>query len=350
MKPERKSPGNTVLVTGGAGYIGSHTTRQLLESGFKVVVLDNLYSGFEWAIPPAAAFHRGDAGDSDLLAGIFSQHDVCAVIHFAGHIVVPESVGDPLKYYHNNVAVSQRLASACLRAGVRQFIFSSSAAVYGIPAANPVAESMPTEPINPYGTTKLVTEWMLRDLAEAARRSGADASERFRYVALRYFNVAGASADGSLGQATPQATHLIKVACEAACGTRKGITVFGTDYETPDGTCIRDYIHVDDLAAAHIRALQHLLDGGESEIFNCGYGHGFSVREVLETVKRVSGVDFAVTEGERRAGDPPALVADSRRIQRQLGWHPRRDDLELICRSAYDWECRLSSGRDSELP
>ncbi len=332
-----RQPG--VLVTGGAGYIGAHTAHQLLEAGFRVVIVDNLYSGFRWAIPRSATFYEGDAGDAALVQQIMARHDIAAVIHFAGHIVVPESVEDPLKYYRNNAVVSQRLISACLQSGVGRFIFSSSAAVYGIPRRNPVAEDAATAPINPYGTTKLITEWMLRDVADAPSTAAAD--DGFRYVALRYFNVAGARLDGTLGQATPAATHLIKVACEAACGRRPAVTVFGTDYDTDDGTAIRDFIHVEDLAAAHVEALRYLLDGGPAVVLNCGYGHGFSVREVLACVRAVSGVPIVVEEGPRRAGDPPALIADSRRIRELLGWRPRFDDLEVICGSAYRWEQHL---------
>ncbi len=321
----------SVLVTGGAGYIGSHTARQLVAAGHRVVVVDNFYSGHRWAVPPEAELVEGNAGDPALLAGLFRRRRVDAVIHFAGHIVVPESVADPAKYYRNNTLASLALMQACREAGVGAFLFSSSAAVYGIPARLPAAEDAPTAPINPYGRSKLMTEHMLEDLAAAS--GGA-----FRYVALRYFNVAGAALDGRLGQATPEATHLIKVACEAACGRRPGVQVFGTDYDTPDGTCIRDYIHVEDLAAAHLAALDALLDGMDSAVFNCGYGRGYSVREVLDTLRRVSGVDFPVAETGRRPGDPPALVADNRRILAGLPWRPRHDDLELICRTAYAWE------------
>ncbi|MBT59117.1 MAG: UDP-glucose 4-epimerase GalE [Acidiferrobacteraceae bacterium] len=326
-----------ILVTGGAGYIGSHTSRQLIEAGYSVTVVDNLYSGHRWAIPDEATFIEGDVGDHPLMESVLKERKINAVVHFAGHIVVPESVSDPLKYYSNNALNSGRLIAACQEAGVEHFVFSSTAATYGAPQVTPIDEQVRTEPINPYGRTKLITEWMLEDIAHAANRSP------FRYIALRYFNVAGASLDTTLGQATAEATHLIKVACEAATGQRESITIFGTDYETDDGTCIRDYIHVEDLAGAHLNALTWLLKGGDSQVLNCGYGHGYSVREVIETVKAVSGVDFEVVEGSRRAGDPPELIADSSRIRERLGWTPNLDNLEIICRTAWKWEQKLSS-------
>jgi len=281
-------------------------------------------------VPASATLVEGDAGDASVLNEILAKSDISGVIHFAGHIVVPESVENPLKYYGNNVGVSQNLASACVANGVNRLIFSSSAAVYGMPEIIPAHEDVPTAPINPYGATKLITEWMLRDLSAS--------NPDFKHIALRYFNVAGAHSSGEIGQATPAATHLIKIASQAAVGARDKVTVFGTDYDTADGTCIRDYIHVEDLAQAHLLALEHLLGGGDSAVFNCGYGHGYSVRDVLDTVKRVSGVDFTVEEGPRRAGDPPELVADNSRIRAALGFAPARDDLELICRSAVEWE------------
>ena len=326
-----------ILVTGGAGYIGSHTSRQLIEAGYSVTVVDNLYSGHRWAIPDEATFIEGDVGDHPLMESVLKERKINAVVHFAGHIVVPESVSDPLKYYSNNALNSGRLIAACQEAGVEHFVFSSTAATYGAPQVTPIDEQVRTEPINPYGRTKLITEWMLEDIAHAANRSP------FRYIALRYFNVAGASLDTTLGQATAEATHLIKVACEAATGQRESITIFGTDYETDDGTCIRDYIHVEDLAGAHLNALTWLLKGGDSQVLNCGYGHGYSVREVIETVKAVSGVDFEVVEGSRRAGDPPELIADSSRIRERLGGTPNLDNLEIICRTAWKWEQKLSS-------
>lgn len=324
----------SVLVTGGAGYIGSHTTRQLIEAGHQVVVLDNLYSGHRWAVHKDADFCEGNIGDTDLVSTLINQYRIDTVVHFAGHIVVPESVSDPLKYYDNNVAGSLNLIQCSIDGGVGQFVFSSSAAVYGMPATSPVDESVTPKPINPYGSTKLITEWTLADLAAAA--------DGFRYVALRYFNVAGAHDDGTLGQATPEATHLIKVACEAATGKRDGMSIFGDDYDTRDGTCIRDYIHVEDLARAHLHALDYLHEGGESIALNCGYGRGYSVREVVETVKQVSEMDFPVRQEGRRAGDPAQLVADNTLIREIFGWKPERDNLEQICRSACLWEQRMA--------
>jgi UDP-glucose 4-epimerase len=326
-----------VLVTGGAGYIGSHTARQLVEAGHRVTVLDNFYSGHRWAVPAQATLVEGDVGDAALVERVLREQGIQAVIHFAGHIVVPESVTDPSKYYRNNTVASFNLIRACEENGVDKFIFSSSAAVYGMPEALPISEHTPTEPINPYGRSKLMTEWMLRDVAAGFQARG-ESEGALRYVALRYFNVAGASLDGKLGQATPEATHLIKVACEAACGKRDKVTIYGADYDTADGTCIRDYIHVEDLAAAHLVALEYLDGGGASQVLNCGYGSGFSVRQVLDTVKQVSGVAFTVEEGARRAGDPPALIANADRIRRLFDWTPRYQDLELICRTAYAWE------------
>lgn len=330
-----------ILVTGGAGYIGSHTTRQLLEAGYEVVVVDNLYSGNRWAVPENAIFAHHDAGETKVICELIRKHQITAVIHFAGHIVVPESLSNPAKYYGNNVATSLNLLNACRQTGVRYFIFSSSAAVYGIPEEVPVNEEAHTAPINPYGFSKLITEWMLRDIGNSDQINDIPPDQRFSYVALRYFNVAGAALDGSLGQATPNATHLIKVACEAACAKRNNISIFGTDYGTQDGTCVRDYIHVEDLARAHVVALRYLLSGGESQTLNCGYGHGFSVREVLDMVKKVSRKQFHVIEAERRPGDPPVLVADKKKIHEILGWIPEYDDLELICESAYKWENKL---------
>jgi len=334
-----------ILVTGGAGYIGSHTSRQLVNAGCNVVVVDNFYSGNRWAVPKEATLIEGDAGDLDLMSRLLSVHHIEAVIHFAGHIVVPESVADPLKYHRNNTCCSLNLIDACIRCGIHNFVFSSSAAVYGIPTQIPVPETAETAPINPYGRSKLMTEWMLEDTANSFPSTPETATlqqDRFRYVALRYFNVAGASQDGSLGQATPNASHLIKVACEAACGKRESIAIYGTDYPTPDGTCIRDYIHVEDLAQAHLVALSHLFAGGSSEILNCGYGTGFSVREILNAVKKVSGVQFKIIETERRAGDPPALISNPQRIKKLFAWQPTLQDIHLICETAYKWEKRLN--------
>lgn len=324
-----------ILVTGGAGYIGSHTVRQLLAAGYHVVVLDDLSTGHRWAVSPRAALVVGNAGDKALVGALIEEHSVGAVVHFAGSIVVPESVADPLKYYGNNSAASRNLIEVCLEREVERFVFSSTAAVYGIPEKLPVAETAPTRPINPYGRSKLITEWMLEDVAASPAARG------FRHVILRYFNVAGASLDRTLGQATEAATHLIKVACEAACGVREKVTVFGTDYPTPDGTCIRDYIHVEDLARAHLDALRFLEKGGASDTFNVGYGRGFSVREVLRAVERASGVTLRVEDGPRRPGDAAQLVAESSKIKKLLGWKPTHDDLDVICATAYQWETKL---------
>ena len=336
---------DAVLVTGGAGYIGSHTVRRLVAEGRRVVVLDDFSTGQRWAVPAQAVVLTGDAGDQALVGGLIEEHAVGAVVHFAGSIVVPESVSEPLKYYRNNAGASRNLIEVCVEKSVRNFVFSSSAAVYGIPDQQPVSESAPLRPINPYGTTKLITEWVLRDVVASLAQRGAMKDSGFRYAALRYFNVAGASLDGTLGQATPAATHLIKVACEAACGVRDKVTVFGTDYPTPDGTCIRDYIHVEDLARAHLDALAYVDRGGASDSFNCGYGRGFSVREVLKAVQRVSGVRLPIKDGPRRPGDPPELVAESSRIRKALAWKPKHDDLEVICSTAYKWEAKLQAQR-----
>jgi UDP-glucose 4-epimerase len=326
---------DSVLVTGGAGYIGSHTVRQLVAAGYRVVVLDDLSTGHRWAVAPQATLVVGNAGDAALAGALIEQHGVRAVVHFAGSIVVPESVVDPLKYYGNNTAASRSLIEACVAKGVARFIFSSTAAVYGMPERLPVAETAPTRPINPYGKSKLVTEWMLHDVA------ASPAGRSFKHVILRYFNVAGAALDGTLGQATKDATHLIKIACEAACGVREKVTIFGKDYPTADGTCIRDYIHVEDLARAHLDALRYLEQGGAPDTFNCGYGRGFSVREVLSTVEKVSGRKLRIEEGARRAGDPVQLVAEAGKIREVLGWGAKHDDLATICASAYQWEIAM---------
>lgn len=322
----------TVLVTGGAGYIGSHMVLELLDSGESVVVLDNLSTGFRWAVPTNATLVVGDVGDQDLVRSIVRKHGVKAIIHFAGSIVVPESVADPLGYYHNNTVKSRALMEVAVEMGIEQFIFSSTAAVYGNPSEVPVREDAELKPMSPYGSSKLMTEIMLADVARA---------HNFRYVALRYFNVAGADPQGRTGQSTPNATHLIKVACEAALGKRPCIEVFGTDYPTEDGTCIRDYIHVTDLVRAHRAALRHLRDGGDSEIFNCGYSKGFSVLQVIDAVKRVSGADFEVRNAPRRAGDPAAIVAASEKIRVHLGWRPELDKLETIAAQALAWESHM---------
>lgn len=299
-------------------------------------MLDDLSTGFRWAVPDAAIFVQGDVNDSVLVTQTVQQYGIDAVIHFAARIVVPDSVADPLGYYLANTVKTRALLEAVVAAGVPHFIFSSTAAVYGMVGTEPVDEDAALNPISPYGRSKLMSEWMMRD---------AGAAFPLHYVALRYFNVAGADPQGRSGQSTAGATHLIKVACEAALGKRSGLHVFGTDYETPDGTCLRDYIHVSDLAAAHLDALAHLRAGGESGIFNCGYGRGYSVLEVVETVKAVSGVDFPVTYSPRRAGDPAAIVAASDRIQAQLGWSPKLDDLPTIVAHALDWERSLAQPR-----
>lgn len=322
----------SVLVTGGAGYIGSHMVLELVDAGEQVVVLDNLSTGFRWAVSPKATLVVGDAGDEELVRTIIRKHSVEAIIHFAGSIVVPESVADPLGYYLNNTVKSRSLMAAAVFAGVKHFIFSSTAAVYGNPKENPVSETAVPAPMSPYGSSKLMTETMLADTSRA---------HDFRYVALRYFNVAGADPEGRSGQSTPRATHLIKVACETALGKRTHMDVFGTDYPTPDGTCIRDYIHVKDLARAHVSALTHLRKGGASDIFNCGYSKGFSVHDVIAAVKKVSGVDFDVRMVARRPGDPAAIVAASGKIRGQLGWKPQHDDLEKIVAQALAWEKNL---------
>jgi len=323
----------TVLVTGGAGYVGSHMVHALVDAGERVVVLDNLTTGFDWALAPGAALVVGDAGDQARVAALVAEHGVDTVIHFAASIVVPESVRDPLGYYRNNTANSRALIETAIKEGVRHFIFSSTAAVYGNPARVPVREDDPTVPTSPYGSSKLMTETMLRD---------AGAAHGLRHVILRYFNVAGADPLGRTGQSTAQATHLIKVALETALGRRPRMRVFGTDYPTPDGTCIRDYIHVCDLVAAHCEALAYLRGGGTSATLNCGYGRGCSVLEVIETVKRVSGVDFEVELAARRPGDPAHLVAACERIRSTLGWRPRFNDLETIVTHALAWERRLA--------
>ena len=322
---------STILVTGGAGYIGSHVARQLGERGEKLVTLDNLSTGFRGAVLHGT-FVQGDTGDAALVSRLLAEHGVDTVMHFAAHIQVPESVANPLKYYRNNTANTRTLLECSVAAGVRHFVFSSTAAVYGMPAGGTADENSPTVPINPYGWSKLMSEQMLRDVA---------AVNPLRYVALRYFNVAGADPGGRIGQSTPEATHLIKVACQHAVGKRPGIEIFGTDYDTPDGTCVRDYIHVEDLAAAHLRALDYLREGGASATLNCGYGRGFSVREVLGEVERVAGKRLQVTESGRRAGDPPQLVAAARRIRDTLGWKPEHEDLPGIVATALAWERRL---------
>jgi UDP-glucose 4-epimerase len=326
----------SILVTGGAGYIGSHMVLELVDAGEKVVVLDDLSTGVAASVPEGAVFVRGDAGDRALALRLIAELRVEAIAHFAAKIVVPDSVADPLGYYLGNTMKSRNLIEAAVHAGVDKVIFSSTAAVYGNPRENPVGEEARPDPVSPYGRSKLMTEWMLED---AGRAHG------LRYVALRYFNVAGADPKGRAGQSTPRATHLVKVAVQAALGARPFLEVFGTDYPTPDGSCLRDYIQVTDLARAHLSALAHLRGGGASLTLNCGYGRGFSVLEVIEVVKRVSGVDFEVRLSPRRDGDPAAIVAKADRIRAELGWAPRHDDLAAIVEQALAWEKRLIDQR-----
>jgi UDP-glucose 4-epimerase len=323
-----------VLVTGGAGYIGSHAVLALLDAGWKVTVIDNLTTGFRWAVPAQAAFAQGDIADQDLLARLIDEREIGAIIHFAGSVVVPESVENPLKYYENNTAKSRSLIESAVKGGVGHFIFSSTAATYGIPEVVPVIETSRTQPINPYGWSKLMTERMLADVA---------AAHPLNFCALRYFNVAGADPKGRSGQSTAGATHLIKVAVEAAIGKREGVSVYGTDYDTPDGTGVRDYIHVSDLAAAHVLALEKLVeDPAASHIMNCGYGRGFSVLEVLDAVDRVTNVRVERRLEARRAGDPDSLVADNAKILATLPWQPKLDDLDTIVADALAWERKLA--------
>jgi len=317
-----------VLVTGGAGYIGSHVALQLGEAGHDVVVYDNLSAGHRWAVL-AGELVEGDVADAPALARLFERHRFDAVVHFAAHLDVAESVADPLKYYGNNTRNTLGLLQACARAGVDRFVFSSTAAVYGIPSSSPIAESEPLNPINAYGASKMMSERMLMDLA---------ASSPLRYVVLRYFNACGAESQGRIGEAHHPETHLIPLILRAALGKRPSITIYGTDYPTADGTCVRDYIHVEDLAHAHVEALRYLGEGGASKVLNCGYGHGYSVQQVIDTVKAVSGLDFPVEIGDRRPGDPPELVADISRISELFGWQPRFDDLEVIVAHALQWE------------
>ena len=322
-----------VLVSGGAGYIGSHAVLALQDAGWEPVVIDNLVTGFRWAVPDSVPFFEGDIDDSDLVATIIKDCNIGAVLHFAGSVVVPESVENPLKYYHNNTVKSRALIDSVVTAGVRHFIFSSTAATYGIPDQSPVREDMPTVPINPYGTSKLMTEYMLRDVA---------AAHDINYCALRYFNVAGADPAGRSGQSTAGATHLIKVAVEAALGKRSSVAVFGTDYDTDDGTGVRDYIHVSDLAAAHVAALNTLIaDPEKSHTLNCGYGNGYSVLQVLDAVDRATNQKIVRDMQGRRAGDPDALISDNRAILEQLDWNPQYANLDLIVQHALAWERHL---------
>jgi UDP-glucose 4-epimerase len=321
----------SILVTGGAGYIGSHVVRQLGEAGERVIVLDNLSKGFRQAVTSGELI-VGDAGDYPLVARIMSEHQVDTVMHFAAHTVVPESVALPLKYYGNNTCCTRSLLQACIENRVQNFVFSSTAAVYGLPADGYASEESPTAPINAYGTSKLMSEWMLRDVA---------AVNPLRYVALRYFNVGGSHPGGLIGQSTPGATLLTKAACEAMVGKRPYVSVFGSDYPTPDGTGVRDYLHVEDLAGAHLNALNYLRSRGKSTILNVGYGHGYSVREVLRMLEKVAGKPLVVREEPRRLGDPAYLVARAERVRSELGWQPRYDDLSAIVSSSLAWERKL---------
>jgi UDP-glucose 4-epimerase len=325
---------STVLVTGGAGYIGSHTVLQLVARGERVGVLDDLSTGFRQAVRDVPLI-IGNVGDRRLVDQLLAEHRVDTIIHFAAHTIVPESVSNPLKYYGNNTCATRSLLEAASQAGVKHFVFSSTAAVYGMPATGLASEDSPTAPINAYGTSKLMSEWMLRDLC---------AVTPMRHVALRYFNVAGSDPEGRIGQSTLKATLLVKVACEAVVGKRTHLSVFGTDYPTPDGTGVRDYIHVEDLADAHLKALTYLRGGGESTTLNCGYGRGYSVRELLSVVESVAGHPIAKREEPRRAGDPPTLVARAARIRATLGWQPRHDDLTKIVTTSLEWERKLAAG------
>jgi UDP-glucose 4-epimerase len=323
----------TILVTGGCGYIGSHVVRQLTESGRKVVVYDNLSTGFRDALTHDEELVEGELADREGLDELFKQFHFTTVLHFAAAIIAPESVSQPLKYYGNNTRNTLGLLEMCVKHSIKRFIFSSTAAVYGIPEGGVASEESAKEPINPYGTSKLMSEWMLRDVA---------AAHDMQYVALRYFNVAGADPQARMGQRTPEATHLIKVACQAALGMRESISIYGSDYPTPDGTGIRDYIHIEDLASAHLCALKYLEQGGDSTAMNVGYGRGSSVREVLEIVKKISGVDLTVIEAERRPGDPASLVAKADKIRSLTDWQPQFNNLETIVSDAWRWESKLA--------
>ncbi len=323
-----------ILVTGGAGYIGSHMVLALRDRGEQVVVIDNLVTGAPWVLPPDVALRGGDVGDQRFVEGVMQEFGITEIAHFAAKIVVPESVSDPLGYYRNNTVRTRNLIESAVRCGVERFIFSSTAAVYGDVSGEPVSEDASLNPVSPYGRSKLMSEWMLEDAAKA---------HPMKYVALRYFNVAGADPAGRSGQSFPNATHLIKVAVQTALGQRSRMDIYGTDYPTRDGSCVRDYIHVTDLANAHVDALAYLRKGGESAVFNCGYGLGFSVLEVVEVVRKVTGVNFKAEIGPRRAGDPATIVAKSDKIRQMLGWKPAHDDLEEIVGAAFSWEKKLKA-------
>ena len=324
----------SILITGGAGYIGSHMVIAALERGLDVVVLDNLSTGMRGLVADGAHFHQGQVGDQTFVRRLLNYYSITAVIHFAGSIVAPDSVKDPLAYYGNNTVASRTLIESCIAEGVKQFVFSSSALIYGPPLLGAMPETTSRQPDNPYGRSKLMTEWMLEDVARA---------HDFRFVALRYFNVAGADPEGRTGQSSPRATHLIKRACQVALGRVPHLDIFGTDYPTPDGTGVRDYIHVSDLVDAHLLALDHLEKGGGSLALNCGYGRGASVREVIDAVSHAVGRQLPFVESPRRPGDPPALIADATRLKADFGWRPKHDDLQAIIATAYEWERRLNS-------
>ncbi len=323
-----------LLVTGGAGYIGSHTVLELAAAGHDLVVVDNLSAGHPWAVL-AGRLVVADLADDAAMDALFQENAFDGVVHFAAHIEVAESITDPLKYYRNNTQNTLALVARCVRFGVKHFVFSSTAAVYGLPEGEKVSEDAALLPINPYGASKMMSERILQDAARASD---------LRCVILRYFNAAGADPEARIGEAHDPESHLVPLALQAALGVRPKIELFGTDHATPDGTCVRDYIHVSDLAAAHRAALDHLAAGGEGLVLNCGYGHGASVREVVAMVKQVSGIDFTVAEGPRRAGDPPALVADASRIRAALGWQPKHDNLRFIVETAFNWERKYREG------
>lgn len=331
----------TILVTGGAGYIGSHTVRALADAGESVVVVDNLSTGFSQFLPEGVPLFIGDVADENLVEGVIAAHNVSSIIHFAGSVVVPDSLRDPLAYYRNNTMTTRNLLNAAVKCNISRFIFSSTAAVYGNPDQMPVPEEAPTRPLSPYGSSKLMTEIMLHDVATA---------HGMNYVVLRYFNVAGADPQARIGLATVGATHLLKIAVEAATGQRAKIDVFGTDYPTPDGSCIRDFIHVSDLAQAHCAALAYLEQGGVSATLNCGYGRGYSVRETIEAVRRASGRNFAVQYADRRPGDIMTMIADTTRMRATLDWTPQYDDLDIIARHALAWEEKLLAERQQAVP